>query len=239
MAAPVVSGTVALMLQANPHLTPNLVKAILQYTAQQYPGYSALREGAGFLNSFGAVTLAKFYVRPQRNDRVPTEAGWSTQIIWGNHRLSGGVLNPNANAWALNVVWGAVKTLAASDDNVVWGTSGGDDNVVWGTANGDDNVVWGTDCGGDDCDNVVWGTADDTDNVVWGTADGNDNVIWGTAGDDNVVWGTADDDNVVWGTASLLDVIFPDVTNAPLPNIELELRQPLLPSRSILQIGGR
>src|SRR5262245_53181973 len=50
MAAPVVSGTVALMLQANPNLTPNLIKAILQYTAQVYPGYSALREGAGFIN---------------------------------------------------------------------------------------------------------------------------------------------------------------------------------------------
>ena len=38
MAAPVVTGTVALMLQANPPLTPNLVKAILQYTAQAYDG---------------------------------------------------------------------------------------------------------------------------------------------------------------------------------------------------------
>ena len=36
MAAPVVSGTVALMLQANPALTPNAVKAILQYTAEVY-----------------------------------------------------------------------------------------------------------------------------------------------------------------------------------------------------------
>src|SRR4029077_6588860 len=35
MAAPVVTGTVAAMLQANPALTPNLIKAILQYTAQQ------------------------------------------------------------------------------------------------------------------------------------------------------------------------------------------------------------
>ncbi|CAG0946100.1 partial serine protease AprX, partial [Gammaproteobacteria bacterium] len=34
IAAPAVSGTVALMLQANPGLTPPLVKAILQYTAQ-------------------------------------------------------------------------------------------------------------------------------------------------------------------------------------------------------------
>src|SRR6185503_8755623 len=44
MAAPAVSGTVALMLQANPNLTPNLVKAILQYTAQLYPGYNALTQ---------------------------------------------------------------------------------------------------------------------------------------------------------------------------------------------------
>ncbi len=34
-AAPFVTGTVALMLQANPNLTPNLIKAILQYTAQR------------------------------------------------------------------------------------------------------------------------------------------------------------------------------------------------------------
>src|SRR5581483_5313585 len=53
MAAPVVTGTVAMMLQANPSLTPNLIKAILQYTSQQYPGYSPLKQGAGFLNALG------------------------------------------------------------------------------------------------------------------------------------------------------------------------------------------
>ena len=37
MAAPVVAGTVALMLEANPALTPNAVKAILQYTAEARP----------------------------------------------------------------------------------------------------------------------------------------------------------------------------------------------------------
>src|SRR5205085_1762088 len=38
VAAPVVAGAAALMLQANPRLTPNMVKALLMYTAQQLPG---------------------------------------------------------------------------------------------------------------------------------------------------------------------------------------------------------
>ena len=42
VAAPVVAGAAALMLQVNPGLTPPLVKAILQYTAQPLPGANLL-----------------------------------------------------------------------------------------------------------------------------------------------------------------------------------------------------
>ena len=65
MAAPVVSGTIALMMQANPSLTPNMAKAILQYTAQRKRGYNALTQGAGFLNTEGAVELARFFKTAQ------------------------------------------------------------------------------------------------------------------------------------------------------------------------------
>jgi subtilisin family serine protease len=58
VAAPVVSGAVALMLQANPGLTPPLVKAILQYTAQPLPDANILQQGVGLLNIEGAVRLA-------------------------------------------------------------------------------------------------------------------------------------------------------------------------------------
>jgi len=102
MSAPVVAGTVALMLQANPKLTPNLVKAILQYTAQSYPGYSSLRQGAGFLNTLGAVRLARFYLNPRTGDRMPTQSVWSRQILWGNHRVAKGVIKPAGSAWALD-----------------------------------------------------------------------------------------------------------------------------------------
>jgi serine protease AprX len=226
MAAPVVTGTVALMLQANPSLTPNAVKAILQYTAQEYPDLNALTQGAGFLNTMGAVRLSRFYATAQPGDAVPTQAMWSKHLIWGNHQIHGGLPVPSANAFALGTNWGAAQ---ADDDNIVWGTFGddnivwgtnGDDNIVWGTSyDGDnivwgtddsDNIVWGTDCGGADCDNIVWGTgdgdnivwgtADDLDNIVWGTDDG-DNIVWGTEADDNIVWGTDDGDNIVWGTS--------------------------------------
>jgi hypothetical protein len=248
MAAPVVSGTVALMLQANPNLTPNLVKALLQYTAQPYPGYSALRQGAGFLNSLGAVRLAKFYASPQEGERLPTQTVWSRQIIWGNHRLSHGVINPNANAWANGVVWGAAKTLGTTGDNIVWGTAGlllgdnivwgtagpllGDnivwgtsvlgDNIVWGTDLLGDNIVWGTDCGGADCDNIVWGTADLLNNIVWGTAEPGDNIVWGTSLGDNIVWGTSANADVTWGSSSPDEVTYPDDATQPPPNVALE-----------------
>ena len=114
MAAPVVAGTVALMLQANPALTPNLIKALLQYTAQsygetnplgQYKPYSAMRQGAGFLNALGAVRLAKFYANAKPGDKVPVQKVWSRTINWGNHRLTHGFIKPTANAWANNIVW--------------------------------------------------------------------------------------------------------------------------------------
>ena len=59
MAAPLVAGTAALMFEANPTLTPNLIKALLMYTAQQLPNFNLLEQGAGELNVDGAVRLAK------------------------------------------------------------------------------------------------------------------------------------------------------------------------------------
>jgi hypothetical protein len=234
MAAPVVSGTLALMFQANPSLTPNLAKAILQYTSQRYSGYNALQQGAGFLNTLGAVILTKVFSSGYTGalpDSVT--AAWSKEIIWGSHEIRGGVLRPSANAWRTDVVWGAAKTFVTTGDNVAFGTMLGADNLVWGPSfEGDrivwsadsDNVVWGTDCGGADCDNVVWGTSDLLGNVIWGTLLQGDNVVWGTSGCENVVWGTSDGDNVVWGTANGDVLIFSDTAGTePSPDPQLEL----------------
>ena len=132
------SGTVALMLQAAPALTPNLVKAILQYTAQPYAGYDALTQGAGFLNAHGAIELARFFAAPSASP-YPSRPEWSHQLIWGNHRVSGGRLTPGANAWSSDVAWGEPSTPAGN--GIAWGvvwSGGGPLPGAW--------TKWGAEC---------------------------------------------------------------------------------------------
>lgn len=59
MATPHVSGVVALMLQANPGLTPDQVKSVLQTTATPMAGYAVHEVGAGYVNALAAVTAVK------------------------------------------------------------------------------------------------------------------------------------------------------------------------------------
>jgi serine protease AprX len=215
-ASPVVAGTVALMLQANPSLTPNAVKAILQYTAEMYDGHSYLAQGAGFLNARGAVDLAlAFNTAPAA--RPSTLPEWSKQIIWGNHQVPGGELTSTASAWATNVAWGAATD--ADDELVTWGLCWGTecgvggsgwsswgvscsgiacDTIVWGSEQSV-NVVWGDTCYNEDCADTLWATSDD-DIIVWGNSE-NGIVVWGNSDDDIVVWGNSDDDIVVWGNS--------------------------------------
>ena len=197
MAAPVVSGVVARMLQANPALTPNAVKAILQYTATVAPDVDLLSQGAGFLNTDSAVSLARFYAAARDGDSL-VSTGWSRHIIWGNRRVSGGLLQPWGTAWGANIIWGSAKdniiwgSGPRAKDNIIWGSA--KDNIIWGSAK--DNIIWGS-----AKDNIIWGSA--KDNIIWGSA--KDNIIWGSGGE-NIIWGSAGDNiiwgsNIVWGSA--------------------------------------
>ncbi|MGE5813785.1 MAG: S8 family peptidase [Acidobacteriota bacterium] len=214
MSAPVVSGAVALMLQANPSLTPNQVKAILQYTARRYSGLDVLTQGGGFLNVKGAVDLAKYFadVSAGTSATYPYSFGWSGRIIWGNQSIGGGRLTPAGSAWRTDVTWGAALTPEGT--NVSWGeictswdcwdgegvalpwaTSCADASctaVTWG-AGSSRNVVWDSSCGGADCQGpwtlvAAGSTISDltqATTVVWGSDDGI-TVVWGST----VVWGT-------------------------------------------------
>jgi serine protease AprX len=219
MASPVVSGTIALMLQANPALTPNLVKAILQFSAESRDGYDTLTQGAGFLNTRGAVELAQTLAAggsmPAGGPTAKDPAAWSSHVIWGNHRVSGGQLSAAANAWRTDVMWGS--GLTPEGQLVAWGTACAASApsetacqpVTWNTATtastatgtGSENVVWGVKCGGADCVNVVWAAAEGGD------------TIWSSAGDTenpstelNDVWGSnavEESDHVLWSAPAI------------------------------------
>jgi serine protease AprX len=60
------------LTQANPGLTPSLIKAILQYSAQPVAGANLLQQGAGLLNVDGAVRLA---LSLRTDIRTSVEAG--------------------------------------------------------------------------------------------------------------------------------------------------------------------
>ena len=55
MATPYVAGVVALMLDADPLLTPDEIKQILMDTASTMPGYAEWQVGAGYVNAYAAV----------------------------------------------------------------------------------------------------------------------------------------------------------------------------------------
>jgi hypothetical protein len=207
------------MLQANPALTPNAVKAILQYTAERYAGYDTLTQGAGFLNAQGAIELARFFGAPG-TDR-PSDASWGRQLVWGNRRVWGGVLTPDADAWLSEVQWGDERTPTGAD--VVWGEIPAGSTGSTGTARpwsvhciditcssadwgSSENVVWGPACAGNDCQtgpltvdvsNLLSG-ATVSQTIVWGTNDP-DKTVWGSAGQ-TIVWGTTGGATIVWGS---------------------------------------
>jgi hypothetical protein len=109
--------------------------------------------------------LAKYFKDAKPGSRYPLSRTWSQHILWGNHRVSGGVITPGANAWGTNIVWGEAATLAT---NIVWGENcaGSCYDVAWGR-----NIVWGLD------DNIVWGLTTDP------------NASWGSSGTDGYVFG--------------------------------------------------
>ena len=200
MAAPVVAGTVALMLQANPTLTPNLVKAILQFTSQEYPGYDALTQGTGFLNARGAVVLAEYFQQAVPGSPYPSMNGWSKQIFWGNKRVRGGVPDARRHGLGRRRRVGQHRNAVRQQHRVgrqlrrcVVQRRGagaqhrlghyGDDNIVWGNAVrrqhrlGQQRLSTTSSGATAICDNIVWGNSGD-DNIVWGNR--GDNIVWGT-----------------------------------------------------------
>jgi len=189
MATAVVSGTAALIVQAHrdafpyaPPLTPNAVKAILQYTAlpahaDDGSRYDYLTQGTGSVNASGAIELAahidttaplsSMWLSGQINTTTVIDnetLPWAGNIMWADTVGSGIVVYVNDPAWAQNIIWGSSVDW---DDNIVWGN-----NIIWGS-----NIVWGN--------NIIWGNSligqSDGGATEWGTVpDSGSQAAWGS-----------------------------------------------------------
>src|SRR4029079_11545964 len=67
MATPFIAGVVALMLDADPSLSPDQIRDILTATASRMPGREEWEVGAGFVNAYAAVDKVFNRTKPYRN----------------------------------------------------------------------------------------------------------------------------------------------------------------------------
>lgn len=113
VAAPVVSGGAALLLQDEPHLTPDQVKYRLMATANKsWPGYVPERAGAGTLDIYAAVT--------GNTTQSANTSIVASQMLWtGNQPLTWGSASWNSASWN-SVSWNSVNWNSASWNSASW-----------------------------------------------------------------------------------------------------------------------
>jgi serine protease AprX len=162
MATPVVSGAVALMLQNDPTLTPDTVKARIMKTAWKGFGvyttsydvfnnlynnqYDVFTYGAGYLDIDAALA----------NTDVANGVALSPTATYNPTNKTVTIVNTNSVTWGTSVLWGS---------SIVWGNS-----IIWGNSVVDaSSVCWGS--------SIVWGnTTDQGFSIVWGSS-----IIWGSS----------------------------------------------------------
>jgi len=117
--APQVAGAIALMLEANPRLTPAEVRDILQRTATPLASYYAHEVGAGMLNTHAAVLEAAFPARKLGNFRATLNRG---QVRFMNDPLQeiSGTVAPGASGYETTVQMPAGALMASMQ--IGWST---------------------------------------------------------------------------------------------------------------------
>src|SRR5262249_36779844 len=127
-ASAVVAGAAAVLLQANPKLTPVQVKFALQSTASAMPQAGLITAGAGSLNVAAAVQMAvKGPSARHVTTNIAGEDVQSNSIAFENVYASGP--KPNTVLWGQSSIYG---------DKQVWGNA-----VRWGTDRVSGNVlIW-------------------------------------------------------------------------------------------------
>ncbi len=179
MSAAYVSGAVALLLEANPQLTPRIIKAILMISAIKLKQPHMLEQGNGLINVFTAVRLAQAIDAQAHQlvsnvpgrwelDEEPVYAGGAFAFadriyhqphepveLWGDGRSW---RQRPESGWAAHlfdpdsILWTPLTILP---EGAIWG-----DGVLWS-----DSGVWGGE--------AIWG-----EGVIWAEAARQSEPLW-------------------------------------------------------------
>lgn len=185
MATPVVSGGVALLLNAQPSLSPAQVKMALQMGARYSVSGGLIGAGAGTVNFPQTLTIAQNGLAPNLLTTVTNVVGSSSGAAFRDdgsmtdriyHGTGLRVLSILDLGWlfqgADEAEWGVLNLLGLT--NPLASTSA--NRLLCGEIAGwmDDNYVlaWGTKIESPSGQVVVWGSSDsvDADVVVWGSS---------------------------------------------------------------------
>jgi serine protease AprX len=182
MATAVVSGGVALLLDADDDLTPGQIKVALQMSAQFVPDGGLVGAGAGSVNLPESVKLA-------RGGLVPSLLSTLTSLLG----VSGGATFRDGGT-LIDRLYGrtGVRLLGLLDLSVLWQRA---DDAEWGVLNllglfnplGNvpaHRLIWGEVSGWTSTDHLVWGDAVQNpsgQHLVWGDSEhtGANHLVWG------------------------------------------------------------
>lgn len=152
MAAPMVAGAAALLLQKFPNLTPDQVKAKLMKTATKtFPSMSTSTDpatGAVYTVTYDLFTIGAGYldiVAALNNEELSSGTALSPKAVYDPSNgttsivLAPGSVWNNAIIWGTAIVWGS--NVIVQGDAIVWGTA-----IIWGTQQSQGfAIIWGTD----------------------------------------------------------------------------------------------
>ena len=183
MAAPMVSGGVALLLHGQPGLSPSQVKLALQTGASYMSDGGLMGAGAGSVNFWAA--------------RQNANSGLVGALV---NTLVGGLLTPPSGAayWDAGTMSNrlynrtGIRLLTLLEQPLVWLNTSllrfGDLNLLgltnplasvhpkwlqYGTVGGytsDETIMWGTSLQDENGETIMWGTSGDEETIMWGTS---------------------------------------------------------------------
>jgi serine protease AprX len=197
MAAGMVSGGAALLLQSAPGLTPRHVKVALQVTAQGMPREGLIAAGTGSVNLYAARRVAGgndgllsvvgslllggtsvsgsgfAYLRPgARLDQTP---GNPTRVFGLIDARRTGWTGRNSTTAPSQIIWGDINWWT-SDQQIIWGDhifNPAGQQIIWGDQvynPSGQQIIWGDQIYNPSGQQIIWGDQDTTggNQIIWG-----------------------------------------------------------------------